>query len=164
MSTQRAVLGALVAVALAACSAGPATQATAIAQVTEPPVTAMPAVTAKLPTEPPTPKATPKPTPKPTLKPAPKPTPRPTPVPVPPKPTGVKFIEAPEIREEIQYTVLWQTPRTKGVEIRVYGVTECLSAPSTLPEYAEGPCLVEHTTLPPSTMKLIATPWPPTAG
>ncbi len=153
MSSQRAVLGALVAVVLAACSAGPATQPTTIAQVTRPPATAVPAVTAEPPTEPSTPKATPAPTPK--------PTPKPTPVPVPPKPSGVTFGEHErDINDgndtEITYTVTWRAPRTKGVEIRVYGVLECLSMPKDPSASSHGPCLVEHTTLPASEKVLIA--------
>jgi hypothetical protein len=43
------------------------------------------------------------------------------------------------------------------VEIRVYGVTECLSEPTNPPPGTSGPCLVEHTPLPPSVMVMTAT-------
>ena len=86
----------------------------------------------------------------------------PTPVPVPPKPTGVKFAE--QVREsddgavaEITQTVTWRAPRNKGVEIRVYGVTECIAEPANPPPDTSGPCLVEHTPLPTSVRTLLAT-------
>jgi hypothetical protein len=54
------------------------------------------------------------------------------------------------------YKVWWYVPRTPGIEVRVYGVTGCLSAPR-LPPNGEGPCLVEHTVLPASALRLIGT-------
>jgi hypothetical protein len=85
---------------------------------------------------------------------------------VPAKPTGVTFttdsVELPkptgtaEVTYQVTHTVRWEAPRTDGVEIRVYGVTECLSAPSDPPPGTAGPCLVEHTLLPSSVMKLAA--------
>ncbi len=147
MSSPRTLLVALVALTVAACSAGPAAQPTAIAQATIPPVTAAPAVTP----DPPTPT----------------PTPKPTPVPVPPKPTGLKFDEESEaictgdprdmcgIGDTI-YTLSWKAPRTKGVEIRVYGLLACLNRPETPPDSSDGPCLVKGTKLPSSAKKLIA--------
>jgi len=147
MSSPRAVLVALVALTIAACSPGPATQPTAVTQATTPPDAATPVVTPEPSTEPPTPKPTPKPTPR--------------PVPVPPQPTKVTFGEHQrEIKEgeeyEITYTVTWRAPRTKGVEIRVYGVLGCLSRPENPPDSSSGPCLVENTRLPASARKLIA--------
>ena len=64
MSSPAALLVALVALTIAACSAGQTTQPTVIDKVTMPPVTAVPAVTPKPepPTEPPTPAPTHKPT------------------------------------------------------------------------------------------------------
>jgi len=62
-----------------------------------------------------------------------------------------------EIKYRVTHTVRWKAPRTEGVEIRVYGVTECLSEPSNPPPGTSGPCLVEHTLLPPSVMVLAAT-------
>jgi hypothetical protein len=99
---------------------------------------------------------------------APPPTPRPTPkATVPAKPTGVTFktdvVELPgptgtdEITYQVTHTVRWKVPRTADVEIRVYGVTECLSEPADPSPGTSGPCLVEHTPLPPSVMALAAT-------
>ena len=57
----------------------------------------------------------------------------PMPVPVPPKPTGATFhedvncLDAGCNEAKTTQTVTWRTPRTKGVTIRVYGVTECLA-------------------------------------
>jgi hypothetical protein len=83
------------------------------------------------------------------------------------KPTGVMFttdsVELPrptgtdEVKYQVTHTVRWKAPRTEGLEIRVYGVTECLSEPSSPPPGTSGPCLVEHTLLPPSVMVLAAT-------
>ena len=100
----------------------------------------------------------------------PPPTPRPTPAdtaaPVPAKPTGVTFttdsVELPapsgtdEVTYQVAHTVRWKAPRISGVEIKVYGVTECLSEPSDPPPGTSGPCLVEHTRLPASAMALAA--------
>lgn len=98
---------------------------------------------------------------------APRPTPRATAATVPAKPTGVTFttdsVELPaptgtdEVEHQVTHTVRWKSPRTEGVEIRVYGVTECLKEPSSPPPGSAGPCLVEHTLLPPSVMALAAT-------
>lgn len=124
--------------------------------------------------------ATPLPTPDsalPTLTIPPPATPRPTPkataATVPSKPTGVTFktdvVELPgptgadEITYQVTHTVRWKAPRTAGVEIRVYGVTECLSEPGNPSPGTSGPCLVEHTRLPASVMALAATA-PATAG
>lgn len=85
----------------------------------------------------------------------------------PAKPSGVTFttdsvkLPGPSGTDDIKYqethTVRWKAPRTEGVEIRVYGVTECLSEPSNPPPGTTGPCLVEDTLLPPSVMVLAAT-------
>ena len=99
---------------------------------------------------------------------SPVPTPPSTPsVRVPAKPTGVTFttdlVELPrptgtdENIYQVTHTVRWKAPRAEGVEIRVYGVTECLSEPSNPPPGTSGPCLVEHTLLPPSIMVRAAT-------
>ena len=92
----------------------------------------------------------------------PQPTPEPTPVPVPPKPTRVSFDQ--QVREsddgrvaEITQTVTWGAPRTEGVEIRVYGVTECIAEPADPPPGTSGPCLVVHTPVPASVRTLLAT-------
>ena len=92
----------------------------------------------------------------------PQPIPEPTPVPVPPKPTGVTFDE--ETRSiddgqfgEVTQTVTWGAPRSEGVEIRVYGVTECIAEPADPAPGTSGPCLVVHTPLPASIRRLLAT-------
>jgi len=92
----------------------------------------------------------------------PQPTAEPTPVTVPPKPTGVTFDQ--QVRQsddgqvaEITQTITWEAPRAEGVEIRVYGVTECIAEPADPPPGTSGPCLVEHTPLPASVRTLLAT-------
>jgi hypothetical protein len=86
----------------------------------------------------------------------------PTPVAaIPPKPTGVTFEAVPDGTEwtedsKTTMTVTWEGPRTEGVEIRVYGITECLSGKTASGDLKDGPCLVEHTALPASSMRLIA--------
>jgi hypothetical protein len=88
---------------------------------------------------------------------------------VPPRPTGARFHEDYKClgldcaRNKITQTVLWRAPRTKGVEIRVYGVTDCLAMPAHRKPGAAGPRLVEHTALPGSARRLLATA-PATAG
>jgi hypothetical protein len=57
----------------------------------------------------------------------------------------------------ITQTVRWAAPRSEGVEIRVYGVTECIAKPAKPSPDTHGPCLVEHTPLPASIRKLLAT-------
>ncbi|HET7474317.1 MAG TPA: hypothetical protein VFJ71_14430 [Candidatus Limnocylindrales bacterium] len=52
-------------------------------------------------------------------------------------------------------TVTWRTPRTTGVEIRVFGVTQCFPAPADSGK-DDGPCLVEHTPLPEAVRRLVA--------
>jgi hypothetical protein len=97
----------------------------------------------------------------------PRPTPKPTPVPVPPKPSGVKLHEESEgfcddqapgdtcaIGDSI-FRLSWQAPRTKGIEIRVYGVTTCFGKDSS-GKRIDGHCLREHTALPSSMRVLLA--------
>src|SRR5262245_54265195 len=104
-----------------------------------------------------------------TARPTPKPAPKATQVPVPPKPTGARFHQNTECldagcnRAKFTQTVRWRTPRTRGVEIRVYGITECLAMPAHPKPDTGGPCLVEHTALPASIRRLLATA-PATAG
>ena len=98
----------------------------------------------------------------PSAAPTPRPSPKPTSVPVPPKPTGVKFDEQGQVSDdesvaEITQTVTWRAPRSEGVEIRVYGVTECIAEPSNPAPNTSGPCLVEHTPLPASVRTLLGT-------
>ena len=92
----------------------------------------------------------------------PQPTPEPTPVPVPPKPTGVTFDEVTRSIDDGQFgevtqTVTWGAPRSEDVEIRVYGVTECIAEPADPAPGTNGPCLVVHTPLPASVRRLLAT-------
>ena len=90
----------------------------------------------------------------------PQPTPEPTPAPVPPKPTNVKFdqrMSDPGPDGEITQTVTWGAPRSEGVEIRVFGVTECIAEPANPSPGTSGPCLVVQTPLPPSVRTLLAT-------
>lgn len=153
----RVVLGTMLSCILVACSGGASL-----------PTEAPPVVLAEIspgPTQPATPQApSPSPTPRPTPKATPKATPKPTPtpVPVPPKPTGVKFHADADCsgtecsRTKVTQTVLWKAPRAKGVEIRVYGVTECLAVPAHPKPGKNGPCLVEHTSLPGSVRTLLA--------
>ena len=50
-------------------------------------------------------------------------------------------------------TITWKKAATKGTEIRVYGVTGCLSLTE---RQGDGSCLVKHTLVPASARKLIA--------
>ena len=52
--------------------------------------------------------------------------------------------------DKLTTTVRWKAPLTGKTQIRVYGVTACFAPPKG------GPCLVEHTPLPPSVRELIA--------
>jgi len=88
-----------------------------------------------------------------------KPTPQATPAsvqdPVPPKPTGVTFAEDVRVSDDgetgdIVQTVTWRAPRTKGVKIRIFGVTDCIAQPASPSPATGGPCLVIHTPLPAS--------------
>ncbi len=91
---------------------------------------------------------------------SPRSTTKPTPG-VPPKPSGVTF----ELREkdiggdriEKTATITWRSPRNPDVEIKIYGVIECLSKPTAAPIGAHGPCLVEHTPLPSGVLRLATT-------
>ena len=98
------------------------------------------------------------------------PTTEPTSPPIPPKPTGVTFDtlydgDTGGVSDivEITQTVTWQAPRDEGVEIRVYGVTECLARPDDPAPGTSGPCLVVNTRLPESIRVLLATA-PASAG
>ena len=158
MIGHRGVLAALLTLVLAACdgTAGASAQPVALESDADATVaaTASPA---------PTDSATPLPTPDPT----PEPTPGATQPPVPPRPSGVTFttdwVELPapggsdEVTSQVTHTVRWKAPRTDDVEVRVYGVTQCLSEPSNPSPGTSGPCLVEHTRLPSSVMALAAT-------
>ena len=93
-------------------------------------------------------------------------TPKPTPLPVPPKPTGVKShyeseaICGPDTRDtcavgDTIFKVSWEAPRTRGLEIRAFGVTTCFGEDSSGAKI-DGHCLREHTALPSSTRVLLA--------
>jgi hypothetical protein len=90
-----------------------------------------------------------------TLPATPEPTATPLALAVPRPPSGATFKITYPSKTKNKMTVTWAGPRAKGVEIRVYGVMRCISIPSSTPEGSEGPCLVEHTPLPPSVRKLI---------
>ena len=151
----RAALAMIVAGVIVACAACGASAAPTPASVPTPtaiPASPAPMASANLETtdspRSPSPAATPRPSP------------NPTPVPVPPKPTGVSFDEkrvgdAPSTTE-ITQTVTWGAPGSEGVEIRVYGVTECLAKPANPSPDTHGPCLVGHTPVPASVRTLVA--------
>jgi hypothetical protein len=87
---------------------------------------------------------------------------------VPEKPTGVTFDEqrrlgADASSTEVTQTVRWAAPKSVGVEIRVYGVTDCIAEPASPSPGSGGPCLVEHTPLPAADRTLLATA-PASAG
>ena len=123
-------------------SASASTTAQPIAPSTAPPASASPTSAAR---------ATATPVPK----------PRPTPA-APPPPTAVRITRegcytGPDpggvLPGTCTTTVTWKKVATKGTEIRVYGVTGCLS----LKERAgDGSCLLLHTAVPPSVRQLIA--------
>ena len=142
------VVGLLAAACTSAATPAPDVTPTASPSITITPAAASP--TAAATPASPSPSATPQPTSE------------PTPVPVPPKPTGVTFDQ--ETRsiddgefEEVTQTVTWGAPRSEGVEIRVYGVTECIAEPADPAPGTNGPCLVVHTPLPASVRRLLAT-------
>jgi hypothetical protein len=157
MVVSRAVLAVVLVGVLAACGAGPtASPPPVTAPTDQPEATRSPAAVASAVS--PSPSPSPDPTPTPALK----PTSKPTTVPVPPKPSGVKFDEYVRVSDdesttEITQTVTWQAPRSEGVEIRVYGVTECIARPAKPKPNTAGPCLVVHTPLPASVLTLLAT-------
>jgi hypothetical protein len=156
MLSGRAILTAILGVAMAACGTGAALPRPPATPTTEAPDVAVTASTAS-----PTAAITlVSPSPSLTVR----PTPKATPVLEPPKPTGLTFeTHARESADgalaQVTQTVSWRTPRTPGVEIRVYGVTTCLAEPLDPPPGTSGPCLVEHTALPASVRTLLATAW-----
>jgi hypothetical protein len=58
---------------------------------------------------------------------------------------------------EVTQTVRWGEPAGDGIEIRVYGVTECIARPADPAPDTHGPCLVVNTPLPASVRTLLAT-------
>jgi hypothetical protein len=102
------------------------------------------------------------PPPSPSQAPTAQPAPERTAVPAPPKPTGVTFEQRRSgsndaSMDEITQTVKWEAPESEDVEIRVYGVTECIAKPADPSPDTSGPCLVEHTPLPGAVRTLLAT-------
>jgi hypothetical protein len=169
MNAKRRAVSLLLGVLLAACAGKPtspppagsphaAVSATPVA-TSEPTIapSAMPAATI------PTPPATPSPVLTPSAASPPPLSPTPTPTLAPPKPTGATFHEDADCldancgRARLTQTVIWRTPRTEGIEIRVYGVMKCLAEPKDPLAGTSGPCLVEHTALPSSVRTLLAT-------
>jgi hypothetical protein len=151
MTFGRAFLLAGFALVLTACAASGVPSASAIALA---PSATIPAAATDAPQSP-----GPLPTP---MSSAATPSPKPTPSPPPPKPTGVKFDtevrpNADDSLAEITQTVTWRAPRTNGVMISVYGITKCIAQPANPSPATSGPCLVEHTPLPASVRRLLAT-------
>lgn len=103
--------------------------------------------------------AVPTPSPSPAATPSPTASPSPTVVPIPEKPTGVTFKVVRQVPTNDGYRethrVTWMTPRSAGIEMRVWGVTACLSEPKHPKPGAAGPCLVPHTALPASVLEPI---------
>jgi hypothetical protein len=155
----RAVLAATLACVLAACSTGAAPSPTPVG---------LPADASSVVITPPAATLTEAATPP---SPSPSQTPRPTttaaPVQPPPEPTGVTFTTEPvelagptgsdTITYTVKHTIRWKAPRTQDVEIRAYGIIECLAAPDDPAPGAVGKCLVEATRLPASARVLAAT-------
>ncbi len=158
MVASRVALAVILAVAVAACATSPSPSAPQAAlpsgspQLTNFPDGPSPVV--------PTARAN-TPSPAPTAK-----TPKSTPLPVPPKPTGLKLAEeqAAECDEnpmemcaigDSTFTLSWKAPRTKGVQVRVYGVTKCFGRDGD-GRAIDGHCLRERTALPGSVRVLLA--------
>ena len=151
MSGRQVAFVAVMSAILAACGAGATPTPSRPAGVTPTPATAShqgvsptPVTLVTTPTPAVTPSATLKTTPRPS----------PTPVPVPPKPTGLEFdtgcmLDCPE--DGPGPNVTWTKPRTKGVEVRVYGVTSCFRT-----DAPDGRCLRKHIALPDDIRVLLA--------
>lgn len=156
MAYGRAIMAAVVAGVIAACGASSAPSPTLDGTPSDAPSAAI-APTAT-PTTSPTPTNAER---SPTLSPDQQEAPTSTPAPVPPTPTGVAFDERREGDDpsstEITQTVTWAAPRSADVEIRVYGVTECIGRPEEPDPNTSGPCLVARTSLPASVRMLLAT-------
>ncbi len=157
MACGRAILAAILAGVIAACGANSALS---------PPLDLTPTHAAGAATSRPTttPITSPGPTgPRPSLGPSPatKQDATPRPVGVPPKPAGVTFdtqvLERDETGQyaDVTQSVTWRTPRSDGIEIRVYGVTKCIAEPRDPAPDTSGPCLVTGTPLPASVRTLL---------
>jgi hypothetical protein len=151
----RAIVGSILAGVIAACGAN---------DVASPTLDATPTGADAVATASPTATTSPGPTNSPrSINPSPdqQPDPTPAPIPVPPKPTGVKFDEQRGVGSdpsmtEITQTITWGAPRSPEVEIRVYGVIECIAMPTAPDPNTSGPCLVTGTPLPASARTLLA--------
>jgi hypothetical protein len=157
MSGRRTAAVALLAVAVAACDAG-ITPVQPVAPVLVTPAPTVEAIASGVPS--------------PTAKARPTPSPKPTPLPVPSKPTGVKLDMEDEaicfdngdlcaIGDSI-FRMSWATPRTKGVVIRVYGVTKCFDKDASGARIDDH-CLRKHTPLP-SSVRVLLTDVPASKG
>src|SRR5690349_18416508 len=131
MTGIRAVLAAVLACAMTACGTAAAPSPTVVASSADgSSVVVTPSAASATRTATP---ASPSPSP------TPEPTTTATPVPVPSEPTGVTFTTDPvqlpgpsgtgTIIYTVEHTIRWKAPRT-DVEIRAYGVTECLAKPT----------------------------------
>ena len=157
MTCSRAILAAILTGVIAGCGANPAPSSPSDRTPTDAAGAVLATPTATPTTSPAATDSPRGPSPAPTIRPSSKP----TPVPVPPTPTGVTFeqrlVGNDPASTEITQTVRWGAPRTEGVEIRVYGVTECIAKPANPSPDTRGPCLVVHTPLPESVRTLLAT-------
>ena len=162
MYAKQAWLVVIACVILAACSA---TGAPSSSGAPAPDTAASTSMPATLPPAPTAPVASAGPTAAPPTR-EPTATADPTPQPTPAKPTGAKvkfdswsFCDpSPMGLCEVagfEYTAKWKAPRTKGVQIRVYGVTECF-ANDVDGAMIDGWCLRPHTELPSSALVLLA--------
>ena len=149
MSSRKVALGAVIGAIFAACSTAatptlsePAGVTPTPAAYSHPVVSPIPVTAMTTPTQAVTPSVTPKTTP------------RPSPVPVPPRPIGIEFdtgcmLDCPE--DGPGASITWKKPRTKGVEVRVYGITTCFRT-----DAPEGQCLRQHVRLPDDIQVLLA--------
>lgn len=153
MVASRAVLAMIIGGVIAACGAGVASSPPEVAPRSDAPDVAATASAAS-------PSVATVESPNPSW--SPQPAPEVTPVLEPPKPSGVKFDEQVRVSGDERFAVFtqsvsWRTPRTEGIEIRVYGVTKCLAEPEEPPPDSNGPCLVVHTALPTAVRTILAT-------
>ena len=154
MRGSRVTLAVIFSVAVAACSttAGPTPSPADVPSAIPSAATVVDRPTPVESTAPPsTPTPTAAPTPSPTATPTVVPITRPTQLPVPPKPSGIDFSYCCGLGGDGVSTVFWQKPRTKGVEVRAYGVTACLPG-----DLSDETCLRERTTLPEGVGVLLA--------
>lgn len=154
MACARGVLAVIVAAVIGACSASgavsPAPMQTSTPRTVGTSVVASPSLEATNSARSPIPAS------------APETSPNATPLTVLPKPSGVSFAETRAGEDhppstEITQTVTWIAPAEEGVEIKVYGVTECIARPLQALPNSSGPCLVTHTPLPATVRTLLAT-------